>query len=150
MTAQAVAPDAVARTTFGLIGNPNTGKTTIFNALCGLRAKTANYPGTTTTVRTGHTVSPHHDSVIVVDLPGLYDLHGTSPESQVATRFFNEREADGVDAIIVVVDATNLIRNLMLVGEVLAHRRPTVVVLNMMDLARRQRSEEHTSELQSH
>jgi len=73
----------------------------------------------------------------VVDLPGLYDLHTDAPESLVAKRFFNAREADGVDAIIIVVEATNLTRNLMLVGEVLAERRPTVVVLNMMDLARR-------------
>jgi len=126
-----------ARVTFGLIGNPNTGKTTIFNALCGLRARTANYPGTTTAVRTGHTTSPNHATVAIVDLPGLYDLHTDSPESAVAQRFFNAREADGVDAIVVVVDATNLTRNLMLVGEVLAQRRPTVIALNMMDLARR-------------
>jgi ferrous iron transport protein B len=138
MRAQPVpAPSREERVTFGLIGNPNTGKTTIFNALCGLRARTANYPGTTTSVRTGHTTSPNHTVVTLVDLPGLYDLHTDSPESAVAQRFFSARDADGVDAIVVVVDATNLTRNLMLVGEVLAQRRPTVIALNMMDLARR-------------
>ncbi len=125
---------------FALIGNPNTGKTTLFNALCGLRAKTSNYPGTTTSVRTGRTHSARHHSINVVDLPGLYDLRTQSPEAAIAGKFLTSHgtnPAAAADAVIVVVDATNLTRNLMLVGEVLAQRRPTVIALNMMDLAAR-------------
>lgn len=120
-----------------LIGNPNTGKTTVFNRLCGLRAKTANYPGTTTSMRTGRTELGGMP-VEVVDLPGVYELHLDGAEARIA------REVLGgggrllrPDVVVVVVDACNLARNLVLVGELLAYDIPLVVALNMIDLAAR-------------
>ena len=119
-----------------LVGNPNTGKTTVFNALCGLRAKTSNYPGTTTSIRMGTTRNRAQGRLEVVDLPGLYDLNSQSPESVVASRILEPGSEKGCDVVLVIVDACNLARNLVLVGEILAQHRPVVVALNMMDAAR--------------
>lgn len=120
-----------------LIGNPNTGKTTLFNRLCGLRAKTANFPGTTTDSRVGR-LEAGQTTLELIDLPGLYRLQLELPESRVCRALL---EGEGLyrrpDAVLIVVDATNLVRNLYLVGEILARGLPTVVALNMVDLARR-------------
>ena len=125
---------AVARV--ALLGNPNTGKTTLFNVLCGARAKVANFPGTTTTVRTGR--CPLGDEPVeVVDLPGVYDLRYGSPEARVARDVLLGTAGPLPDALVVLVDACNLTRNLVLVGELIAFGRPVVVALNMMDLAQR-------------
>ena len=67
-----------------LVGNPNTGKTTLFNALCGARAKTSNFPGTTTATRTGRADLGHETWVDVLDIPGIYELHSDSAESRIA------------------------------------------------------------------
>ncbi|HSM52244.1 MAG TPA: ferrous iron transporter B [Thermoanaerobaculia bacterium] len=135
-----VAP-APRRPRVALLGNPNTGKTTLFNRLCGVRAKTANFPGTTTDVRFGRCqlgseADPY--AVELIDLPGLYRLSLELPESRMVAGIL----AGGVpfqrpEAVVVVVDATNLVRNLFLVGEVLRAGLPTVVALNMIDLAQR-------------
>ncbi len=124
-----------------LLGNPNTGKTTLFNHLCGLRAKTANFPGTTTDARIGRTILGDADgksTVEVIDLPGTYRIHLELPEARICRDVL---QGEGLyrqpDAVVVVVDATNLARNLYLVGELLASRLPTVVALNMVDIARR-------------
>jgi len=131
----AVAARATVRTArVALIGNPNTGKTTLFNALCGARARTSNYPGTTTSIRTG--TLDRHDHIEVVDVPGLYDLHHNTPEMRVARGVLDAGGAVA-DLVVVALDASNLTRNLVLAAEVLAYKRPIVVALNMMDLARR-------------
>lgn len=119
-----------------LLGNPNTGKTTLFNVLCGARAKTSNFPGTTTSIRLGH-CDLGGRRVDVVDLPGIYDLDYASPETRIAQDVFAGRTTDAPDAVVVVVDACNLTRNLVLVGELLNYGHPTVVALNMVDLAER-------------
>src|SRR5215471_3383661 len=119
-----------------LIGNPNTGKTTLFNRLSGARAKTANFPCTTTAARVGRTVLSR--PVELIDLPGLYALNLDVPESRVCRSvLLGEGLYRSPDAIVVVVDACNLTRNLMLVGELLRFERPVVVALNMVDLAQR-------------
>lgn len=128
------APPAARPARVALVGNPNTGKTTLFNQLCGLRSKTSNFPGTTTAIRRGLAVDRDED-LEVCDLPGLYELDTRSPEAEVVLQALQDPAAPP-DAIIVVVDACNLARNLVLCGAVLARRAPVVVALNMMDTAK--------------
>lgn len=132
-----------------LLGNPNTGKTTLFNTLCGLRHKTSNFPGTTQDARIGTVkaaATGDHAAVEIhlIDLPGIYSVELDQSEAEVcrnvlAGRLSPKSEPFGdPEGVCVVVDATNLPRNLVLVGEVLRRRLPTVIALNMMDLARQQ------------
>ena len=126
-----------------LVGNPNTGKTTLFNKLCGASAKTSNFPGTTTAMRVGRCRigSGHID---VVDLPGVYGLASTAPEAHIVTAVLHDgppartaRTGRRPDAVVVLVDATNLARNLVLVGELLSRHETVIVALNMIDRATR-------------
>jgi ferrous iron transport protein B len=117
-----------------LLGNPNTGKTTIFNSLCGARAKTSNFPGTTTTVRLGHYRTGDLE-INAMDLPGVYELNLAAPEAEIAREVLGGVRGAAPGAIVVVIDACNLTRNLVLVGELLAYPQPVVVALNMVDLA---------------
>jgi ferrous iron transport protein B len=133
---------AVSRTCrIALLGNPNTGKTTLFNRLCGARAKTSNFPGTTTAARIGRMTLTGEQSVLqaeIVDLPGLYRLSLNTPESTICRNvLLGEGLYRKPDAVVVVVDACNLTRNLMLVGELLAFDEPVIVALNMVDIAQR-------------
>ncbi|MGA3162599.1 MAG: ferrous iron transport protein B [Verrucomicrobiota bacterium] len=125
--------------TLALVGNPNAGKTTLFNALTGLRAKTANFPGTTIERRVGR-VQIGQRQMIIVDLPGLYGLESSSPEEKMASDALRGRLAKHAapDAALVVVDATNLERNLFLASQVLELDCPVIIALNMMDMARRE------------
>ncbi|MCZ6725791.1 MAG: ferrous iron transporter B [Acidobacteria bacterium] len=123
-----------------LVGAPNTGKTTLFNRLCGLRAKTANFPGTTTDARIGRfrLTDRRADSAEIVDLPGTYRLFLELPEARICRGvLLGEGVYRQPDAVVVVADATNLGRSLYLVGELLSVGLPTVVALNMVDLAQR-------------
>jgi ferrous iron transport protein B len=123
---------------FALLGNPNTGRTTLFNRLCGLRSKTANFPGTTADVRVGWCGAGRH-RVQVADLPGAYGLGLDVPESRICTSYleYGLGCGDAPDAVLIVVDASNLARNLAFAGEVLAQRLPAVMAVNMVDIARR-------------
>ncbi|MCA9085013.1 MAG: 50S ribosome-binding GTPase, partial [Planctomycetaceae bacterium] len=127
---------ASARPQVALVGNPNTGKTTLFNKLTGLRARTANYAGITVDVRTGVTSLPGQQ-VEVIDLPGLYSLHALSPEEKVthAALTGNGGASPVPSAIVLVLDATCLERNLFVASEVLELGLPTVVALNQIDAA---------------
>ena len=118
-----------------LIGNPNTGKTTLFNLLCGARAKTSNFPGTTTALRVG-TLKLPEVNVDVLDMPGLYDMALDSPEAAIVRNAMNEVRRRG-DLVVVIVDAANLARNLTLVGQLLAIQARLIVCLNMTDVAAR-------------
>ncbi|HUK82691.1 MAG TPA: ferrous iron transport protein B [Verrucomicrobiae bacterium] len=109
-----------------LAGNPNSGKTTLFNALTGLRTQTANYPGTTVERRAGR-----FNGCEVIDLPGLYDLQAMSEEERIAVAVLTDKP----DAAIVVADSMNLSRSLFLVSQILEKNVPVIVALNMMDLA---------------
>jgi ferrous iron transport protein B len=125
--------------TVALAGNPNSGKTTLFNALTGLRQKVANYPGVTVEKKTGRCKLPGGRRVNIVDLPGTYSLISRSPDEQVANQVLRGLRSDvpAPDVVIVVVDASNLQRNLYLVSQLIELGRPLVVALNMMDIAER-------------
>ncbi len=113
-----------------LAGNPNSGKTTVFNRLTGARRHVANYPGVTVEAKEGRFVLPSDEPVRLLDLPGTYSLSAYSPEELVARRAILERRPD---AVVCVVDATNLERNLYLVTQFAELGVPVVVGLNMMD-----------------
>ncbi len=122
-----------------LAGNPNAGKSALFNALTGARQKIANYPGVTVERKSGHFQMPDGRPAELVDLPGSYSLEPTSPDEAV-TRSVVMGEQQGErkpDAIIIVLDAANLDNHLRFALEVIALGRPVVIALNMMDLAER-------------
>ncbi len=130
------APTARAAMTVALIGNPNTGKSSLFGALVGVRQRVGNYPGVTVERRSGQMEFAGR-KIEVIDLPGLYSLAPRSRDEMVAVDVLLGRQ-DGVrpvDLIVCVLDAANLGRNLYLVSQVLELGLPTVVALNMMDLA---------------
>ena len=104
-----------------LAGNPNCGKTTLFNALTGLRYKVANYPGVTVERKKGAFHLSGFDSAEVVDLPGIYSLVGTSIDEKIATSvLLGELPSEPLpDGIVVVLDATNLERNLYLATQLI-------------------------------
>ncbi|MEO0439894.1 MAG: ferrous iron transporter B [Pseudomonadota bacterium] len=122
-----------------LAGNPNAGKSALFNALTGARQKIANYPGVTVERKAGHFALPNGRPAELVDLPGSYSLDPTSPDEAV-TRSVIMGSQDGErkpDAIIVVLDAANLDNHLRFALEIIALGQPTIIALNMMDLAER-------------
>jgi ferrous iron transport protein B len=125
--------------TIALVGNPNAGKTSLFNRLTGMRAKTANFPGTTVEHRRA-SLTLGDVKTTLVDLPGLYSLDPTTPDEQVACDALEGRLAGmpEPDLVLLVVDSTNLERNLFLASQVLELGDPTVVALNLSDAAEKQ------------
>ncbi|MGB5482999.1 ferrous iron transporter B [Parasphingorhabdus sp.] len=122
-----------------LAGNPNSGKSALFNALTGARQKIANYPGVTVERKSGHFAFADGRPAELVDLPGSYSLDPTSPDEEVTRKVImglqqGERKPD---AIVIVLDAANLDNHLRFALEVIALGQPVVVALNMMDLAER-------------
>ena len=120
-----------------LAGNPNCGKTTLFNAMTGLRQKVGNYPGVTVEKKAGKFFGSHGETMEVLDLPGTYSLHGRSPDEAIACEVLLGERADTPrpDVVVAVLDATNLERNLYLLAQIVELRAPMVVALNMMDIA---------------
>ncbi len=132
-----VAEAGVRRATIVVIGNPNTGKSTIFTALTGVRQKVANYPGVTVEKRSGHLIVGNVE-IELVDLPGTYSLAAHSPDEMVTVDvlFGGLEGVEHPDAVLVVADASNLRRNLYLASQVLELGVPVVVALNMVDVAK--------------
>jgi ferrous iron transport protein B len=120
-----------------IAGNPNCGKSTIFNSLTGLRQKVGNYPGVTVEKKTGRFFGSHGEPMELLDLPGSYSLQVRSPDEAVARDVLLGRlpGTPRPDVIICVVDASNLERNLYLVAQMLELQIPVVVALNMVDVA---------------
>ena len=123
-----------------LVGNPNCGKTALFNLLTGARQKVANYAGVTVERKVGTTRLPGGQQVAVIDLPGAYSLTPVTPDEQITLDVIEGRRRgeDAPDAVVAVVDATNLRMNLRLVLELKRLGRPMMVALNMADVARAQ------------
>ena len=121
-----------------LIGNPNTGKSTLFGALVGVHQHVGNYPGVTVEKRTGR-MEHARRRYELVDLPGLYSLAPRSRDEMVAVDLLlgRRRDCPPVDAVLCIVDAANLQRNLYLLSQVLELGLPAVVAVNMIDLAKR-------------
>ena len=121
-----------------LVGSPNSGKTTLFNALTGLHAKTGNYPGVTVARYEG-LVDVAGRRAVVEDLPGTYSLDPISPDEQVVSDVLDPEAPDSPDALVVLLDSTTLRRSLAMLSHVLHVGLPTMVVLSFTDeLARRQ------------
>jgi len=124
-----------------LTGNPNCGKTTLFNALTGLRGRVGNYAGVTVERKEGSlTGADARFPVTILDLPGTYSLSPQSPDEQIARDILFQRVADvpAPDLVVVVVDASNLQRNLYFATQVIELGHPTLLTLNMVDVARDQ------------
>ncbi|MFC6052971.1 ferrous iron transporter B [Acinetobacter sp. Ac_877] len=132
-----------------LVGNPNCGKTSLFNHLTGTRQKVANYAGVTVERKVGQFTLPSGKAVRVLDLPGAYSLNATSPDEAITRDVVQGKIAgeDNQDAFLCVVDATNLRLHLGLVLEMIELGRPILVVLNMMDEARRRGMQINTQKL---
>ena len=128
-------PDAIE--TIALAGNPNAGKTTLFNALTGASQRTGNYAGVTVERKSGEFFTPHGRKLRVVDLPGCYALDGSSPDQEIARKALLGEIPGEVrpDLVVCVVDASNLERHLVLALEVIELGLPVIIALNMVDVA---------------
>jgi ferrous iron transport protein B len=129
-----------ARTVIALLGNPNTGKTTLFNALAGMRQRVGNYPGVTVETKKGQMVFAGR-TFDLIDLPGTYSLAARSPDEMVAVDLVLGQQPGEPkpDVVLSIVDASNLERNLYLTTQALELGAPVVVALNMMDVAEGQK-----------
>lgn len=122
--------------TFVVIGNPNTGKSTLFNRLTGLNQKIANYPGVTVERKEGRCIVGQ-EAFQIVDLPGTYSLTPHSPDEEIVTKLLTTSDTTlpSFDGIIIITDATNLERNLFLTTQIIDLGFPTLLAVNMMDEA---------------
>ncbi|MEY3416211.1 MAG: ferrous iron transport protein [Bacteroidota bacterium] len=122
-----------------LIGNPNAGKSSLFNHLTGLNQKIGNFPGVTVDKKTGSCIMVEHVNAEIIDLPGTYSLYPKSQDEQVVFDILtNPQDKNYPDTIIVVADASNLKRNLLLFTEIKDLGIPIVLAINMVDVAKRQ------------
>src|SRR5450631_3326880 len=122
--------------TVALVGPPNSGKTTLFNRLSGMRQKVANYPGVTVEQKIGHLSGIGRADLTLIDLPGIYSFDTYSEDARVAVDVLhgNMPGTPKPDAILLVLDSLHLTRQLMLAAPILALGLPTLVLLNMSDL----------------
>ena len=134
MSAASDAPSTIA-----LIGNPNAGKTTLFNALTGANQRVGNYAGVTVEVKSGETFTPHGRKLHILDLPGCYSLRANSPDEKVALDALSGQlpGEPKPDIVVSVVDASNLERHLQLTLQIIELGLPCVLALNMVDVAER-------------
>lgn len=127
-----------------LTGNPNTGKSTIFNELTGIRQKIGNWPGVTVDKKVGYT--KHNDRAIsVMDLPGTYSINGRSPEERIVENYLSGEKPD---IVVDVIDSSNIERNLFLCLQLLERRIPVLIDLNMIDESTRKGIKISTSKLE--
>ena len=128
--------------TVALVGNPNAGKSSLFNELTGLRQKTGNFPGVTVDKKSGVSPLDTDTEAVVVDLPGVYSIYPKSLDEQLVTDILaNPAHPDYPDVVVVVVDASNLRRNLLLFTQLADLQLPMVLALNMLDVAKQQHQE---------
>lgn len=125
--------------TAALVGNPNSGKSALFNALTGARQKIANYPGVTVERKAGRMILPSGEPIELIDLPGSYALDAASPDEEVTRRvILGDFPGEALpEVLVIVLDASNLEQHLVFAQELIELGRPVVVALNMVDLAER-------------
>ncbi|WP_461486643.1 ferrous iron transport protein B [Pedobacter sp.] len=122
-----------------LVGNPNTGKSTLFNLLTGLNQKIGNFPGITVDKKTGYCKLPSGKTAEIIDLPGTYSLYPKSKDERIVFQVLaDERNNAHPDIIVLVADSTNLRRNLLLFSQVADLGKPMLLVLNMADMAKKE------------
>src|SRR6266478_6058210 len=129
-------PEAPGKTHIvAIVGPPNSGKSTLFNRLTGLRQKVANFPGVTVEHRMGRVRLENDRDVYVIDLPGVYSLHPRTEDEKVTNDVLagTMKGLSKPDAVILILDSTNLSRHLTLAAPILSLGMPTLVVLNMAD-----------------
>lgn len=120
-----------------LVGNPNSGKSSLFNALTGLNQKVGNFPGVTVDKKTGNTIISDRISATLVDLPGTYSLYPRREDEWVAYRVLMQQDTETrPDMVVLVADASNLKRNLLFVSQIIDLKIPVVLALTMLDLAK--------------
>src|SRR5271154_1533526 len=121
--------------TVALVGPPNSGKSTLFNRLTGLRQKVANYPGVTVEQRIGKLSGIGRSDLVLIDLPGIYSLSSYTEDARVAVEVLHGTMpgTPAPDAVLLVLDSMHLSRQLMLAGPVLELGLPTLILLNMSD-----------------
>jgi ferrous iron transport protein B len=121
-----------------LVGNPNTGKSTLFNTLTGLNQKVGNFPGVTVDKKTGYCQLPDGRTAEIIDLPGTYSLYPKSQDESIVFSILADKSNPLTpDLVIVIIDATNLKRNLLLYLQVADLKIPVIIALNMIDLSKR-------------
>ncbi len=126
------------RKRIALVGNPNSGKSSLFNQLTGLNQKVGNFPGVTVDKKTGLCILPNNEKVLIIDLPGTYSIYPKSnDETVVADILLNKKGDLFPDVLVVVVDASNLKRNLLLFTQMKDLGLPVILALNMIDMANR-------------
>lgn len=119
-----------------LAGNPNSGKSSLFNQLTGLNQKIGNFPGVTVEKKSGLSTMPDGSVAEIIDLPGIYSIYPRSRDEQIVSEILlDHHSATTPDMVVVTVDATNLKRGLLLASQIIDVGLPTILVLNMMDLA---------------
>ena len=131
------ASDARRTCSVALIGNPNTGKTTLFNALTGMNQHVGNYPGVTVERKVGRLKLDANSSIDLIDLPGTYSLAARSPDEMIAVDVLlgQQQGSNKIDAVLAIADASNPERNFYLISQLCELNLPVVVALNMMDVA---------------
>ena len=121
-----------------LVGNPNSGKSSLFNSLTGLNQKVGNFPGVTVDKKTGMSKISEKSSAKIIDLPGTYSLYPKRNDEWVSYKVLLDDDQDiKADIIVLVADASNLKRNLLFCSQIIDLKRPVVVALTMMDIAKK-------------
>lgn len=140
---------AAKQLNIALVGNPNSGKSSLFNALTGLNQKVGNFPGVTVDKKTGTCQLDDHTTAKIIDLPGTYSLYPRRADEWVAYKVLMKADSDiHPDVILLIADASNLKRNLLFCSQIIDLKYPVVVALTMMDIARKKGYEIDINELE--
>ena len=147
--AAAISPSRSRPHTVAIIGPPNSGKSTLFNRLTGLRQKVANFPGVTVEQRVGRAKMAGDREIVLIDLPGVYSLNPRSEDEQVTRDVLTGamKDVPKPDSVLLILDCTNLGRHLVLAAPILSLKLPTLVILNMADDLKSRGGEIDTAEL---